>query len=68
LRATPRPDGHGSADVPGSTKVTTPHVHRWIARSAIGPGAALLVGHYENTHIFEAMRKALDLPDWLSLA
>jgi alkaline phosphatase len=30
---------------------------------AIGPGAASLVGGYENTYIFQAMCEALDLPE-----
>jgi len=42
---------------------TSSHTGDDVPVVAIGPGAALLVGHYENTHIFEAMRKALDLPD-----
>jgi alkaline phosphatase len=30
---------------------------------AIGPGAASLVGDYENTHINDVMCEALDLPE-----
>lgn len=41
---------------------TNVHTADDVEVGAIGPGASSLVGEYENTHIFEAMRDALGLP------
>jgi alkaline phosphatase len=41
---------------------TSSHTDSDIPTTAQGPGAELLSGRYENTHIFEVMRTALWLP------
>jgi alkaline phosphatase len=41
---------------------TSSHTGDDVPVMAIGPGAASLVGGYENTHIFQAMCEALGLP------